>query len=341
VSRYGCGSTPCRNERFPASRSNRRVSGAAIVALAAAAGCGGSQTLGPADRGEPPLVSAKLALAAPSDLTAVATSETQVEVTWTDNSSKESGFELYRSTSGPTGAFELRARIAMNARRFVDAPVLAGHQFCFRIRGFRGNGGTMTYSTFSSTACATTPTPTTPPPPPPPEVQGVEAIPNSSTEVGIYWDASAGAEWFRIERSSDHGITWTALTTTTVGSYYDSGLESDTEVCYRISGASVFAEGPPSAPDCTAPPGAPTNLTNTVLDDGGIDFRWNDNSTVEDEYQVYTLQVQDGHVAGTHLVANLPSNSTRFVCYMECDGRPVWVQAIKDGGGSDPSNMSW
>jgi hypothetical protein len=42
-----------------------------------------------------------------------------------------------------------------------------------------------------------------------------------------------------------------------------------------------------SAAVCTAPPAAPTNLTGTRRTDGAVEFRWTDNSAVEDGYEVY------------------------------------------------------
>lgn len=50
---------------------------------------------------------------------------------------------------------------------------------------------------------------------------------------------------------------------------------------------SLGGDAPPSNPDCTAPPAAPTNLVATPRDDGGADLRWSDNSAVEDGYEVW------------------------------------------------------
>jgi len=54
---------------------------------------------------------------APSNTNAVAMSDSKVNVSWQDNSPNETGFEVHRSTNGPSGAFTLIA---------IDAILLQG-----------------------------------------------------------------------------------------------------------------------------------------------------------------------------------------------------------------------
>src|SRR5260370_16470941 len=42
---------------------------------------------------------------APSNTNAVAVSESRIDVSWQDNSSNETGFEVYLSATGPSGSF--------------------------------------------------------------------------------------------------------------------------------------------------------------------------------------------------------------------------------------------
>ena len=58
---------------------------------------------------------------APSNTSAVAASNSRIDVSWRDNSSNETGFELHRSTTGPSGTFAL---LASTRAGVADAPTL-------------------------------------------------------------------------------------------------------------------------------------------------------------------------------------------------------------------------
>src|SRR5207247_2530121 len=57
----------------------------------------------------------------PSSLNAVAVSDSQVNVSWQDNSPNETGFEIHRSTNGPSGTFTLMATTAAGVTSRADA----------------------------------------------------------------------------------------------------------------------------------------------------------------------------------------------------------------------------
>jgi hypothetical protein len=98
-------------------------------------------------------------IAAPSNTNAVAVSESRVNVSWSDNSTKESGFELYRSASGMNGMFTLVAKVAPGVTAHGDLGLNPSTQYCYRIRAVATIGGRTTYSEFSNTVCATTAAP--------------------------------------------------------------------------------------------------------------------------------------------------------------------------------------
>src|SRR5881397_1028922 len=57
---------------------------------------------------------------APSSTGSSAVSPSQIDVSWQDNSSNETGFEVHRSTTGPSGAFTLRATTAAGATSYSN-----------------------------------------------------------------------------------------------------------------------------------------------------------------------------------------------------------------------------
>ncbi len=71
--------------------------------------------------------------AAPSNVTAVANSYNKIALGWTDNSTNESGFEVWRSTSATTG-FNPIGTTAAGATSFVDSGVSASTRYYYQVR---------------------------------------------------------------------------------------------------------------------------------------------------------------------------------------------------------------
>lgn len=95
-------------------------------------------------------------LAAPSNTSAVALSDSRIDVSWRDNSRHESGFEVYRSANGAGGAFTLLATVAAGVTAAGNPGLNPSTQYCYKIRAVGTTGGKTRYSDFSSPACATT-----------------------------------------------------------------------------------------------------------------------------------------------------------------------------------------
>ena len=91
--------------------------------------------------------------AAPSNLTAVAASSTQVNLTWRDNSANETGFRIERRT-GTTGAYGVIATVAANVTSYQDPGRSPGTQYFYRVRAINAAGA----SAYSNEASVTTPT---------------------------------------------------------------------------------------------------------------------------------------------------------------------------------------
>jgi hypothetical protein len=95
----------------------------------------------------------------PSGLTATATSSTAIDLSWSDNSSNETGFAVERRQG--SGSFAEVARVGANVTAHSSSGLSASTQYCYRVRAFNADGS----SGYSATACATT---AAPPPAPPP-----------------------------------------------------------------------------------------------------------------------------------------------------------------------------
>ena len=90
----------------------------------------------------------------------------QLTLTWTDNSTNESGFAVERAT-GQAGTFAQVGTVAAKVTSYTDSTVASATTYCYRVRAFN-NAGTSPYSNQAcGTAAAPSPTATTPPAPTP------------------------------------------------------------------------------------------------------------------------------------------------------------------------------
>jgi fibronectin type III domain protein len=268
---------------------------------------------------------------APSSLAAAADSQTRIELSWQDNSSNETGFQVYRSTAGPDGAFMLYAITGVNSKSYADTGLTAATQYCYKVRAVNVGKKTTSYSTFTATACATTLAPPVPPGPPAAPSNAFAGT-NGSHQAVVSWaDNSSNEVGFRLDRSTDSGTSWVPVDTAAANAHLatDGPVASEVLLCYRVVAFNGQGDSPPSNIECVTPVEGPTDLTDSL----GI-LRWMDNSGIEDGYEVWILD-GFGEPAYDGLVATLPPNTTTFEfgCGGLCHG--FGVIAFKNGVYSD------
>lgn len=290
-------------------------------------GCNGTEPFAPDGLADLPTAAAVVGnqLTPPSNANAVATSVGAITITWQDNSTNESTFEIHRSMTGATGAFTLLTSTGADIAAHTDQPLTVDVEHCYRIRSARLTGKKTTYSAFSSTVCATTFS-TWP--------LAATATPLSSVAVSVQWNAVGSS--VRIDRSTDGGASWTvAAGTTTSFRSFTADVSSEQEVCFRVVlYLSTYAQQSNTA--CTVAPAAPTAVT-IIVTDGITDLTWIDNSGVEDGYEVWA-RFDDCYMEscfGTvdYVVAVLPANATSYRL-VTAYPYSTTVFAMKDGGRS-------
>ena len=277
---------------------------------------------------------------APSNTNASAASDTRIDVSWQDNSTNETGFDVWRSSTGPAGTFTKVGGTGANQTKYSDVGLTNATQYCHRVRAFRNYDGKTSYSDLSNPACATTLAP--PPPPPPPNAPSwTNALPGNSSTVNVTWiDNSINEDGFRVERAPDPAATWASAGTVgaNLTAFQETGLASEQRVCHRVVAFNRGGDSPPSNTDCTTPPAAPTGFTATGVDGPTIDLAWTDNTAVEDGYE---MQRSTDGVTFSHL-GDLPANNTSSHDGSVTSNTTYWyrVRAKKDGGFSDFSNIA-
>lgn len=89
---------------------------------------------------------------APTNLVVTPILSTVLQLTWTDNSTDETGFQIERSTTGAGGPFTLLTTVAANTITYDNTGLTAATNYCYRIRAI--NGGLS--SAYTNIECAST-----------------------------------------------------------------------------------------------------------------------------------------------------------------------------------------
>jgi len=301
-------------------------------------GCGGAEPLAPTN---PVGVYTANQFAAPTNVAVVALSSERVRVTWQDNTSNETRFEVFRSwSSAPASTSQLQIAAA-NATMLEVGGLSASSDYCFQVHAIREKGGAIAVSQFSTAACART---MALPEPAPTAARITSVRPVSGSTVWVRWVSQVvlGLR-SRLNRSLDGGATWEAVTTfggMPNGWYYDGGVPDERAICYRVVDYNTTATAPPSNTACTALPAAPTELTATTIDAATVELTWRDNSAVEDGYEVRAV-IETCYTGDyswelfcdpyEYIVATLPANATSYRGAPQ-DAQSWIVYPKKDGG---------
>jgi predicted phage tail protein len=91
--------------------------------------------------------------AAPTNLTAAAVSITQINLTWTDNASNETGFKIERCKGSTCTNFSQIATVGANVTSYQNTGLSGNTTYRYRVRAYNAAGN----SAYSNIAQATTP----------------------------------------------------------------------------------------------------------------------------------------------------------------------------------------
>jgi LmbE family N-acetylglucosaminyl deacetylase len=230
-------------------------------------------------------VSAPTPPAAPSGLAAAAFSSSQINLTWNDNATNESGFNIDRSTNGGS-TWTTIATLGANTVAYSNTGLTASTTYTYRVRAFNGAAN----SAYTSNASATTPAAPTAPV----AASGLTATAASYQQVNLAWVDNANNETsYRVERSTN-GVTYSLVTTlgANATSYQNTGLSALTLYFYRVIAVNAVGSSPSSnvasvlTPAAPPPPVSPSGLTATVVSSAQINLAWVDNATTETGYRV-------------------------------------------------------
>jgi len=216
---------------------------------------------------------------APSGLSATATSTSQINLAWSDNSTDETTFKVERSLDGI--AFSQIAVVAANATTYSDTGLPASTTRYYRVRASNANGD----SSYSNIANART---FDPPPLAPTGLTATAGI----GQVALSWNASSGATSYNVKRSTTSGGPYTTIATgVALTSYTDTSVVNGTPYYYLVTAVNASSESGPSneasaTPLPPPPPTAPSALTATAISSSQINLAWTDNANNETGFKI-------------------------------------------------------
>ena len=188
--------------------------------------------------------------AAPTSLTATATSTTQIDLAWTDNATNETGYTVERRSPAGSGSYSTVTTLSAGANSYSNTGLTESTQYEYRVYATNAAGNSANSNAASKFTIPATPT-------------GLTATAVSSSQIDLAWtDVSTGNTGQRIERRSPSGSgSYSTLTTVsaTATTYSDTGLTASTSYEYRIVATNAdYDSSPSTAANATTQSGALT-----------------------------------------------------------------------------------
>jgi len=218
---------------------------------------------------------------APTNLAATGTSSSQVSLTWTDNSSDETGFTFaFDTNSAFTNATYVYAGGA-NTTSYNHTGRSTATTYFYKIKA-EGNPD----STWTAVDSATT------------SPASLAASPVSSSQINVSWSGNSGNTniiGYTVASNTSNsfsGASYQYVSGAGSTSLSKTGLYAGTTYYFwvKAEGSSDAYDSPftssVSAATTSAAPNAPSGLTATVLSSSRIDLAWTDNSSNETGFEV-------------------------------------------------------
>src|SRR5207244_12733323 len=114
--------------------------------------------------------------AAPTDLTTIAVSNTEIDLAWTDNATTENGYTVEQTTDGENWTLLTSTPLPANTQSYQVTGLTDGTLYNYRVQAVNAAGG----SGYAINSAATLPT----------APVGLQATVVSATEIDLPWTAA-------------------------------------------------------------------------------------------------------------------------------------------------------
>ncbi|MCC7430750.1 fibronectin type III domain-containing protein, partial [bacterium] len=157
----------------------------------------------------------------PTNLQVVSLSDSQLKLTWNDNTGFEQGFKVERKTENST--FTEIATVPKDTTNFVDSGLLTSETYTYRVKAFTNSN----FSDFATSQAVQTifPAPS-----------NLQFLALSDSQLKLTWNDNSGFEQgFKIERQTGSGsFTEIATVPKDTTNFVDSGLLTTETYTYRV-----------------------------------------------------------------------------------------------------------
>ena len=289
---------------------------------------------------------------APSGLSATASGNTQINLSWTapasTGGSAITGYKIEVSSDGGSSWTDLVANTGNATTTYAHTGLTAGTTRHYRVSALNANGSGAASNVDSATTGTTVPGAPT----------GLTATASGTTQIDLSWTAPASTggsaiTGYKIESSSDGGSSWSDLVADTGNAnttYQHTGLTASSTRHYRVSAINTNGSGTASNVDSattgttgTTVPGAPTSFSATASGQNQIDLSWSAPASGGGApITGYRIEVSsDGGSSWTNLVANTGNANTTYAHtgLTAGDTRHYRVSAINANGAGPTSNV--
>jgi hypothetical protein len=270
--------------------------------------------------------------AAPTGLDVTVVSSSQLNLTWADNATNETGFKIERSIDG-TNFTEIKT-VGANTTAFSDTGLAESTKYYYRVYAYNSGGN----SAYSNVVNATTPA-TIPAAP-----GNLSATAASANQVNLTWEDKSNNETeFKIERSTDD-VTFTQITTVAanITSYQDKEVSESTTYYYRVrasnsAGDSAYSNTTSVTTPATVPI-APDTLIATAASSNAVNLSWADKSNNETSFKIE--RSGDGSNFGD--VTTVSANATTYTDSNVTESTTYYyrVRATNSAGDSGYTNVA-
>ena len=189
---------------------------------------------------------APVVTAAATNFAAVSPSSSEVDLSWTDNTSGAGTYILQRRATNGSDGFQTIATLASGATSYKDTSVIANWEYDYQLTAVVSGVSSSVVSAHTQVQAAVVSTPA--PVVPPIIAVGTAAPTNlaatslSSAEVDLTWtDKTSGAATYVLQRRATHGFSdFQTIATLTAGttSYKDTNVNPQWEYDYQLTAVS-------------------------------------------------------------------------------------------------------
>jgi hypothetical protein len=275
--------------------------------------------------------------ATPTNLAGSGISSSRIDLSWTDNATNETGYQLDRApdNAGTAGTFAQIASLAAGATTYSNTGLNANTRYWYRIRAVNATDASAYSSLLSVSSLQGLAAPT-----------ALQAQVISGTQINLTWTDNTTTETnYTVERAPDNaGVAGTFASIATLAAnaagYSDASVSQNTRYWYRVRAFNALDISPYSAQISATtpllPPSAPSSLQGQGMSASRIDLTWTDNASNESSFLVEQASDNAGAPGTFTQIGSVAANVVSFASNGLAPSTRYWfrVRASNTAGNS-------